>query len=151
MADNGDLFSSPAEQATPAVPGAQEKAEPGKTDDAGNVAMFSRTLGEQSPVMQALSENDEIFAIPRLTGKTVTEIAFDLDPAITVLPLPKDKGRARWRVTLPDGGYGDISIRIPNKFGPDVYGFDINEQGESVNLITERAGDNPDDVFIDVS
>ena len=53
MAGNGDLFSSPAAaptqaQATPAVPVAQEKVEPGKTDDAGNVAMFSRTLGEQS-------------------------------------------------------------------------------------------------------
>lgn len=112
----------------------------------GALASRGDLAGERA--LQALSENDGLFALPRLEGATVSEIAFDLDPTIKVTSLPQDKGRERWRVTLPNGGFGDISIRKPNKYGPNVYGFDLQD-GEAVNLVTERPGDNPDDVDTD--
>jgi hypothetical protein len=129
-----------------------------EADEAGDTALSRRTMGEPTPAMRALEEADDIFALPRLNGKTVSEIAFDLDPTIKVTSLPKDKGRERWRVTLANGAYGDISIRQPNRFGPNVYGFDLNDEGESANVVTERPGVNPEDVdpstedvWIDVS
>jgi hypothetical protein len=91
--------------------------------DSGHVALFSRTMGDQSPVLQALSDNDELFALPQLEGKTVNEIAFDLDPAIKVLPQTPGPGQTgRWRVTFPEGGFADISIRKPNPYGQTLYG-----------------------------
>jgi hypothetical protein len=128
-----------------------------RTDDAGNVALFNidSTASAPSATLKALSEVDDLFALPRLSGKTVSEIAFDLDPTIKVTSLPKDMGRERWRVTLPNGQFGDISIRKAT--AGRVFGFDLVD-GEQVNVVTERPGDNPEDVeestedvWIDVS
>lgn len=116
---------------------------------------ISPTADTPSATLQALSEVDDLFALPRLSGTTVSEIAFDLDPTIKVMPLPKDMGRERWRVTLPNGQFGDISIRKAT--AGRVFGFDLVD-GEQVNVVTERPGDNPEDVeestedvWIDVS
>lgn len=114
-----------------------------------------RSAAERT-ALQALSENDSLFKIKSLHGRTVSEIAFDLDPTITVKPLPAEGLRERWRVTLPEGGYGDITIRKPNPYGNDIYGFDLAD-GEMANVVTERPGENAqdvqdaEDVWIDVS
>lgn len=127
----------------------------------GDLPAFQRTLGDQSPALKALSEQDELFALPKSAGKTVSEIAFDIDPTIKV--TKQDAGGSygaieRWRVTMPgDGGHADITIRKPNPYGPTVYGFNLRD-GEMVDVVTERPGENreavPDDtedIYIDAS
>jgi hypothetical protein len=118
-----------------------------KTRDSDKgVALYSRSLGPQNTILQALSEADDLFALPRLKGKTVSEIAFDLDPTIKVQRQVAGPGqRERWRVIFPEGGHADISVRAPNPFGPTLYGFDLAD-GEMVNPVHERPGDNHDDV-----
>jgi hypothetical protein len=142
--DKADDYKEAGEEAVPAA-----KGEPPTLQN------ISPTADTPSATLQALSEVDDLFALPRLSGATVSEIAFDLDPTIKVMPLPKDMGRERWRVTLPNGQFGDISIRkaTPGR----IYGFDLVD-GEQSNVVTERPGDNPEDVddstedvWIDVS
>lgn len=129
----------------------------GKAADGGKAKLSRIDGARESRALRELAQNDELFALPRLNGKTVSEIAFDLDPEIKVTKRTAEPGRQTWRVELPEGGHGDITIRKPNPHGPSLYGFDLQE-GEMANVVTERPGENaqavPDDtedVWIDVS
>ena len=131
-----------------------------RTDAAGNVAMFSRATSASSPeeanALQALSESDEVFALPKAAASTVEGVAREIDAQITVKQMSRMGSRTDYMLTMPDGKTARLIVREPNPFGPDVYGFTTVE-GENQDMQTERPGQNPDDVeptgdvWIDVS
>jgi len=122
-------------------------------------AVFSR--GDESPAanaLRALSQDDEMFALPRADGTTVAEIAAQIDPEFKVRKLAADPGQQeKYAIELPDGTVARLYVRAQNPYGPTLYGFDLNE-GEMSNAYEGRPGENPDaiaddvqDVYIDVS
>lgn len=136
-----------------------------RLDDAGNVAMFS--LADEIPAsrqpsrseqnaLRALAQNDDLFALPRSSATTVEKIAADIDPEIKVTKR-NVPGEQRYDLTFPDGNVVHMTVRKPNPYGPTLYGFD-QVDGELKNKLTERPGENPEDVdpdtedvFIDAS
>ncbi len=117
-----------------------------RTGDDGKVALFQRKPDESAEreALRALSQNDELFALPRSTGTTVEQVAADIDPAITVVErnIP---GRKQYDLQMPGGSVARIMVRKPNPYGPTLYGFDMAE-GEMVNAFEGRPGENPEDV-----
>lgn len=106
--------------------------------------------------MKALSENDDLYALPKSGKTTVEGITADIDPEIKVTKrsIP---GEQRYDLTFPDGNVVRLMVRKPNPYGPTLYGFD-QADGELTNQVDERPGDNPEevapdteDVFIDAS
>ena len=128
------------------------------------VAMFQRAADESDQpdqaelnALQALSENDELFALPKPVGMTVEAIAAEIDPEIKVRQNSQGGGRTDYTLTMPDGNTGRLVVREPNKYGQQLYGFDLVE-GEITNQAVGRPGENPEDVdpgtgdvWIDVS
>ena len=132
-----------------------------KETDKG-VAMFSRgASGDTSPeqnALQALSENDELFALPKSDKDTLEGIAADTDPGITVKKLNHPGLVSTYILTMPDGGRARLMVRKVNPYGAQSYGMNASKDGETNDPITERPGNNadsvPDDtenVYIDVS
>ena len=125
------------------------------------VAMFSRGESDSSPeknALQALSDNDELFSLPKSTGETIEGIAADTDPSITVKKLNHPGLVSTYVLTMPDGGRARLMVRKVNPYGPQSYGMNAREDGEASDPILERPGSNaesvPDDtenVYIDVS
>lgn len=144
-----------ATAAEQAMFGAMQKT-PG---EGGNVALASRpAASDEAQALKALSENDELFALPKSEKDTVEGIAADIDPQIKVQKLKAEAGQTeRYRLTMPDGKSGLLYVRTPNPYGPTLYGFDLKE-GEVSNAYEGRPGENPEDVpadkqdvYIDVS
>ena len=116
------------------------------------------TASPEANALKAISENDDLFALPRSRKNTVAGIAADIDPNIKVEQLKADPGKTeRYRLTMPDGKTGLLYVRTPNPYGPTLYGFDLNE-GEMSSVYEGRPGENPQDVpadkqdvYIDVS
>jgi len=109
------------------------------------LAMFSRQPDPaEANALRALSENDELFALPKSDKTTVEGIAADIDPQIKVTPrtIP---GEQRYDLTMPDGKTARLVVRKPNPYGPTLYGFD-QVDGEMSSVLHERPGDNPEDV-----
>ncbi len=130
-----------------------------KTDDAGNVALMSRPQpgSPEANALQALSQNDDLFALPKSAGNTVEQITKDNDPGIKVQKITNIPGETRYNFTLPSGKTARMMVREANPYGPSTYGFD-QANGESGNVQSERPGVNPEDVdpskgdvWIDVS
>jgi len=127
-------------------------------DDKG-VAMFNRAndaAGQNA--LQALSENDELFALPKSDKDTVEGIAAETDPGIKVTQSKFPGLVKTYVLTLPDGGKARLMVRAVNPYGPQSYGVNASEDGETSTPILERPGNNaeavPDDtenVYIDVS
>ncbi|WP_395701228.1 PLxRFG domain-containing protein [Aquabacterium sp.] len=127
-----------------------------REDDAGRVALFSRAAGDDANALRALSENDELFALPKSNATTVEGIAADIDPEIKITPR-KIPGETRYDLTMPDGKTARLIVRKPNPYGPTLYGFD-QVDGEMSNVFEGRPGENPEavpaakeDVYIDAS
>ena len=114
-----------------------------RADDAGNVAVFSRS---ESSALEALSENDELFALPKSAADTVEQIAADIDPAIKVSKRAAIGSVSHYDLTMPDGKVVRLMVRAPNRFGPDLYGYNLDANGEMVDQALDRPGVNPDDV-----
>jgi len=134
-----------------------------KRTDRG-VALFQRRQPAAQPVddqaernaLQALSENDELFVLPRATGMTVEAIAAEIAPAITARKTVVSSLETMYRLTMQDGSFALVVERKPNPYGPQPY--DYETVGDDEVPVTERPGDNPDavdpstvDVFIDAS
>jgi hypothetical protein len=106
--------------------------------------------------LQALSEMDELFAIPKSSATTIEGILRDLDPEIKVKKAPAVPGREDYDLTLADGSLATITVRPHNRYGESVYGFTMRD-GEMTEMVVGRPGENPDDVgpvddvWIDVS
>ncbi len=114
-----------------------------------------RYSNEEKTALKELSQVDELFALPKSNGKAIAEIVLDNDPTIQVRETDLF-GEKMYTLTMGDGSVARITERPPGKYGPNVYGYDM-ENGEVVNQITERPGVNPEDapnvgdVWIDVS
>lgn len=117
---------------------------------------FSRT--SQAP-LQALSETDDLFQLPKSEAKTIRDLAENLMPG-TKVSVTKLGLETMYTLRLPSGATARITEREPNPYGGNadqVYGFDV-ENGEAIDVITERPGKNAEsipndtkDVWIDVS
>jgi len=113
----------------------------GATSEAGNA-------------LAALSRVDELFQTPKSQGKTVAEIAADVDPAIKVRRVPGLPGRQDFELTMANGK--TVSLMVAPT-GLSRYQFDYVD-GQPTNELIERPGENPEDVppgtgdvWIDVS
>lgn len=115
----------------------------------GAVALFSRrgrgTDAAEVTALRALSDTDELFALPKPRGTTVEAVAAEIDPGIRVRGMASSGGRTDYTLTLPEGNTARLVVREPNPYGPQVYGYDLVD-GEMTDPVTERPGDNPEDV-----
>jgi hypothetical protein len=119
---------------------------------------FSRDSGQsEENALKALSENDDLFRLPKSDKTTVSEIAADNDPGISVKKLAGIPGRTEYQLTMPNGTTARLVVRPANPYGNNTYGFDYAD-GETSNVLDERPGENPqdvdpkkEDVWIDVS
>lgn len=115
----------------------------------------SRADTEETRALKALSESDELFALPKSEKTTVQEIAADNDAAIQVKES-RVGPELMFKLAMPSGDDAYIWQRRPNPYGPDVYGYDM-QGGQAINQVTERPGGNPEhvdgrgEVWIDVS
>jgi hypothetical protein len=120
----------------------------------GEQALFSRD--DERHALQALSQNDDLFALPKSDKTTVEGIAADVDPEIKVKKRSNIPGETRYDLTMPDGKTARLMVREPNPYGQSTYGFDYVD-GEMSSVYNERPGENPEDVppkgdvWIDVS
>jgi hypothetical protein len=137
------------------------------TDDmrekvAGGLPLFNRggRIDPASPeahTLKSLSQNDDLFALPKSSADTVEQITKDNDPGIKVQKITNIPGETRYNFTLPSGKTARMMVRDANPYGPSAYGFD-QANGELGNVQSERPGVNPQDVdpskgdvWIDVS
>ncbi|NMM06011.1 hypothetical protein [Polaromonas sp.] len=124
------------------------------------VPAFNRTNTSAQNALQALSENDKLFALAKSVQDTVEGIASDTDSAIKVNKEKDPVGRTVYTFTMPDGKTATMSVRPFNAYAtgeaPTLYGYTLKD-GEMSGLVTQRPGENPedvgptDDVWIDVS
>jgi hypothetical protein len=123
------------------------------------VALFSRAKPTDSErqALQALSENDELFALPKSDKTTIEGIAADTNPAITIKKLNHPGLVQTYVLTLPDGARAKLMVRQTNPYGAQTYGL-LDRGDADMEVITERPGDNAEsvpadteDVYIDVS
>lgn len=124
-----------------------------REDDAGSVVMFSQAQNsEEMRAWHALSENDDLFALPKSRATTVEDIARDIDPKITVEAHPAE-GLDRYTLTMPNGDKASVFVRSPSPYGPHRYG----KAAEHLPDELVRPGEDQwtmrdvDDVWIDVS
>lgn len=127
-----------------------------KSEDLGPERIGQFPASPEGRALQALSRNDDLFALPRPTGTTVQQIARQIDPQIQVIArnIP---GERRFDLVMPDGKTARLIVRKPNPYGPTPYGFH-QADGELNNVVTDRPGDNPEhvpqgteEVYIDAS
>ena len=126
-------------------------------DGAGNVSMYSRTMGIQSKASEAFAAMDDMFALPRTDATDVADIAAAIDPEITVTPHLAE-GLDRYEITMPDGKKASIFVREPSPWGKHTYGNTYDDQNQLIATSTDRPGENRDrvpdetgDVWVDVS
>lgn len=131
----------------------------GDFDPADARIQFSRgTQTEERNALEAISQNDELFALPKSEASTVEEIAADNAPGITVKKMNYPGLVTTYALTMPDGAKANIMVRKVNPYGePQAYGMVNREDGE-FEATTDRPGRNPEnvpedteDVYIDVS
>lgn len=114
------------------------------TPDAADVR-FSRGAGQGITKKAATQVVDAI------------RILAELAPGAQVKKITNIPGRVQFNITLPDQSTARVMQRPHNPYGETVYGFDLDENGEMMNMQVGRPGENPedvgavDDVWIDVS
>lgn len=116
----------------------------------------ARDASTEGKALQALGENDDLFALPRSDKTTVEGIAADNDPGIKV-EKSKSIAETLYTLTMPDGKTALIWVRPANPYGERAYSMELND-GEVNNLTVGRPGENPEavdpsveDVYLDVS
>jgi hypothetical protein len=104
------------------------------------------SLGEDAgkKALAEFAKADELFALPKSGKDTVAGIAADIDSkiAVRVTRLP---GETMYTLNHPDFGVARITERTGNPYGPSLYGYN-QVDGEITDQITERPGENPEDV-----
>lgn len=147
--------TAPKEAAAPVS--APEPVVEAKKTDATEPAAFSRnTDSAEENALKALSKNDSLFQLGRSSAKTLEGVAADISPGIKVEKRATLGSRTNYDLTMQDGTVARLSVRTPNPYGPDLYGYNVVD-GEMTDPIMERPGTNPedvpltDDVWIDVS
>lgn len=124
-----------------------------------NADALRGALDETDPeqkALQALSENDELFALPKSDKTTVEEIAAEENPRIKVRKT-KIGSETLYVLTMPNGDDAKLWVRPANLYGDQIYSMDLVD-GDTSNVETGRPGENPEDVdpavedvYLDVS
>lgn len=116
---------------------------------------LDETRAEQN-ALRALSENDELFALPKSDKTTVEEIAAENDPDIKVRQT-KIGGETLYTLTMPGGETAKLWVREPSPYGEKIYSMELVD-GDRSNVEIGRPGENPEDVdpatedvYLDVS
>lgn len=104
------------------------------------------SVGEDvgAKALAEFAKADELFALPKSGKDTVSGIAADIDPEITVR-VTRLPGETMYTLNHPAFGVARITERSGNPYGPSLYGYN-QVDGEITDQITERPGDNPEDV-----
>ena len=137
---------------------ARNWVERGAGDAEAGPTHFSRApQGAPQTPADDLAALDDLFALPRSDKTDLAGIVADLAPTATVTQRATVGGQTHFDIRFDDDTTARVTQRAPNPFGPSVYGFDLDD-GEMINVTTDRPGDNPDDVdpgaedvWIDVS
>lgn len=108
-------------------------------------ASVAFSQGAESALAE-LARADELFAVPKSDKTTIDGVLADLLPGAKVKRNSAMAGYTEYTIELEDGGKASITLRPFNPYGESVYGFDLDENGEMVNMVIGRPGDNPDDV-----
>lgn len=103
---------------------------------------ISENVGEKA--LAEFAKADDLYALPKSKKETLQGIAEDIDPEIKVR-VTRLPGETMYTLTHPDIGGARITERAGNPYGPSLYGYN-QEDGEITDQITERPGDNPEDV-----
>ncbi len=116
----------------------------------------ARDVSPEGKALQALSENDDLFALPKSDKTTVADIAADNNPRIKVRQT-KIGAETLYTLTMPSGEDAKLWVRPANPYGEQIYSMDLVD-GDTSNVETGRPGENPedvdpavDDVYLDVS
>lgn len=140
---------------------ARNWVERGAGEAVGAPTRFSRAEQDDFAATEQAADDlaalDDLFALPRSDKTDLAGIVADLAPTATVTQRATVGGQTHFDIRFDDGTTARVTQRAPNPFGPSVYGFDLDD-GEMINVTTDRPGDNPDavdpnteDVWIDVS
>lgn len=79
-----------------------------------DMAAASRGESPERNALNALAQNDELFALPKSEGKTVERITGDIDPSLTVDEESitqmdgSERSAERWIITMPNGATATI-------------------------------------------
>lgn len=127
------------------------------TVEADGVTRLSRQKTEaDEQALDYISQQSDVFSLPKSTATDLEGIIADNMPGLT-FTKSKFGEQTVYKFTLPDGTPADMTVRPPNPYGPSIYGWDKGPDGEMTNIITERPGENAEemdgmtDVWIDVS
>jgi hypothetical protein len=133
---------------------AQAKEDEPQADE-GTVPMFARRGDDQSEALKALSEADELFALPKSSKDTVEGIAADIAPELRVRKI-MGPGTESYALFGPNGQEARVTIRRKAKGVIRHYG--TRDGFGEVEFDLERPGVNPEDVpedmedvYLDVS
>lgn len=137
---------------------ARNWVERGAGDAEAGPTHFSRApQGAPQTPADDLAALDDLFALPRSDKTDLAGIVADLAPTATVTQRATVGGQTHFDIRFDDDTTARVTQRAPNPFEPSVYDFDLDD-GEMINVTTDRPGDNPDDVdpgaedvWIDVS
>jgi len=110
---------------------------------------FSRGTSATQAALKTLSENDELFALPKSDKDTVEGIAADNLPSISVRKANHPGLVTTYFLTMPDGNRAKLMVRKVNPYGPQKYG-ELDHDDGNVEPITERPGDNAESVSDDI-
>lgn len=129
-------------------------------ETAGQEISYSSTesvdMQAEQKALQALSESDDLFALPKSDKTTVAEIAAENDTDIKVRQT-KIVNETLYTLTMPSGETAKLWVRPANPYSDQIYSMDLVD-GDTSNVETGRPGENPEDVdpniedvYLDVS
>jgi hypothetical protein len=95
-------------------------------------------------VLDALSEQDQLFKLPKSSAMTIEEIAADNMPGVDV-KVTRGPLTTIYNLTMPDGAVAKIYVRQTNPYGEQAYGM-IDRGNGDMEAVFERPGTNPEDV-----
>lgn len=110
---------------------------------------------DESRALQAFSQQDELFALPKSEKTSIKDIAAENNPGIEVgKPLQINRFEEMYTLTMPDGAQAFITVRKPNKDAN--YGAEFNAEKQQYTMDMRRPGaglvdPNTEDVWVDVS
>jgi hypothetical protein len=135
---------------------ALRRVEQGPQTEHAQPAFAFATGKPRENTLKALSQNDDLFQLPKSDKKDIEGIAADNDPQLKVEQIPSVIAtRTEWRVTFPDGQKATITLRPHDDKVDRHYDMQLLS-GDASSVETERPGKGgenvkKDDVWIDAS
>lgn len=120
----------------------------------GGMTAFSKAV---QSALEQIAKLDGLFAVAKSDKDTLEGVFADVAPGIVVKKLTNIPGRTQYNLTISATESARVIVRPRNPYGEQLYGYDLDANGEMVGEVVGRPGDNPedapeaDDVWIDVS